>query len=398
VSSRVPLLAGVAALSFFAGITGIHLAYTLTYVLLALIIIAFLWTRAIARRIGVERTSPEGTYSVGEPFSERFTVHNRSLLWVPYCEVHDRSEIDGYAAGRACALGAGDSVAWTARGHFARRGRHRFGPLEARVGDPFGLFTRTVRLAARSEVTVYPELHPVGDIGPLWSGSGMGDMRRGRAVDVPPEASSVRDYDAHDGMSRIHWPSTARTGRLMSRTYDTRHSADILVILDLRSAIHAGRAPESSLEYAVSLAASIVHAVTRRGQAVGLITNDSAMSAFGAGRGEAQRMRLLDYLATARDDGAQPLAQLVGRHGDGWRGRGALVVITPDRDPAWVEALVDSGTRGQRHLAVFLETSSFGAGGAPMRIPASWRLAIDWWLVRRGDVLGSGERARAAGD
>jgi uncharacterized protein (DUF58 family) len=398
VSSRVPLLAGIAALSFFAGITGIHLAYTLTYVLLALLILAFIWTRAIARRIGVDRTSPTGSYSVGEPFSEHFTIHNRSLLWVPYCEVHDRSEIPGYAAGRACALGAGDSVSWTARGHFTSRGRHRFGPLEARIGDPFGLFSRTVRLAARNEVTVYPALHPLEDIGPLWSGDGAGDMRRGKAVDVAPEVASVRDYDPHDGMSRIHWASTARTGRLMSRTYDTRYSADLLVILDLRAGVHAGQAPESSLEYAVSIAASIVHAVARRGQAVGLITNDADMRAFGAGRGEAQRMRLLDYLATARDNGTAPLAHVVSRHGEGWRGRGGMVVISADRDPVWVEALVDSGTRGQRHLAVLLETASFGAPGAPMRIPAAWRLALDWWLVRRGDVLGSGERARAAGD
>jgi uncharacterized protein (DUF58 family) len=398
VSSRVPLIAGIAALSFFAGITGIHLAYTLTYVLLALLILAFIWTRAIARRISVERVSPEGSYSVGEPFRERFTVHNRSLWWVPYCEVHDRSELEGYAAGRACALGAGDSVSWTARGRFVRRGRHRFGPLEARVGDPFGLFSRTVRVAARSEVTVYPELHPLEDIGPMWSGTGAGDMRRGKPLDVAPEVSSVRDYDPNDGMSRIHWASTARTGRLMSRTYDTRHSADLLVILDLRAGIHAGEAPESSLEYAVSIAASIVHAIARRGQAVGLITNDAEMRGFGAGRGETQRLRLLDYLATAQANGSASLAQVVSRHGDGWRGRGGMVVVTADRDPAWVEALVDSSSRGQRHLAVLLETASFGASGPPMRIPAAWRLALDWWLVRRGDVLGSGERARAAGD
>lgn len=397
-NSRVPLIAGIAALSFFAGITGIHLAYTLTYVLLALLILAFLWTRGIARRISVERVSPKGTYSVGEAFSERFTVHNGSLFWVPYCEVHDRSDLDGYAAGRACALGAGDSVSWTARGHFTRRGRQHFGPLDARVGDPFGLFTRTVRVAAKSQVIVYPALHPLEDIGPLWSGNGAGDMRRGKAVDIPPEVSSVRNYDPHDGMSRIHWASTARTGRLMSRTYDTRHSADLLVILDLRAGVHAGSPPESSLEYAVSIAASIVNAVTRRGQAVGLITNDAEMHGFGAGRGEAQRMRLLDFLATARNDGQVPIAQMVSRHGDGWRGRGGMVVVTADRDPAWVEALVDAGSRGQRHLAILLETSSFGAPGPAMRIPAAWRLALDWWLVRRGDVLGSGERARAAGD
>ena len=397
-NARVPLIAGIAALSFFAGITGIHLAYTLTYVLLTLLIVAFIWARVISRRISVERESPHGFFTVGEPFRERFTVHNRSLLWVPYCEVHDRSGIDGYAAGRACALSAGDSVSWTARGTFLRRGRQRFGPLEARVGDPFGLFSRVITVGASAEVVVYPALHPIAELGPLWSGTGNGDLRRGRAVDVPPEVASVRDYDPHDGMSRIHWPSTARTGRLMSRTYDTRQSADILLILDLNARVHAGRAPDSSLEYAISIAASIVHGGIRRGQAVGLITNDAAMTGFGAGRGDTHRMRLLDYLATATDNGGTPLEHVVRRHGDGWRGRGGMVVITPDRTSGWVEALVDAGSRGQRHLAVMLEPVSFGAPGAPMRIPAAWRLALDWQLVRRGDVLGSGERARAAGD
>ena len=396
-SARVPLLAGIAALSFFAGITGIHLAYTLTYILLALILMAWGWTRVIARRVVIERESPSGFFSVGEPFRERFTVRNRSVLWVPWCEVHDRSGIDGYTAGRACALSAGDTVSWTARGTFTRRGRTHFGPLSARVGDPFGLFTRTLTMPGTHDVVVYPALHPMAELGPLWSGTGSGDMRRGRPVDVPPEVASVREYDTADGMSRIHWPSTARHGRLMSRTFDTRQSADILLVLDLNRHVHAGRSPESTLEYAVSMAASIVHAGIRRGQAVGLVTNDAHSTAFGAGRGETHRMRLLDYLATTDDTGYAPVAEVVRRHGDGWRGRGGMVVITPDRSPEWVEALVDASSRGQRHLAVMLEPASFGDGGPPVRIPAAWRLAIDWRVVRRGDVLGSGERARAAG-
>jgi hypothetical protein len=31
-----------------------------------------------------------------------------------------------------------------------------------------------------------------------------------------------------------------------------------------------------------------------------------------------------------------------------------------------------------------------------MRVLAAWRLAIDWWLVRRGDDLDIGRRSRAA--
>ena len=73
------------------------------------------------------------------------------------------------------------------------------------------------------------------------------------------------------------------------------------------------------------------------------------------------------------------------------------MVITANRDPGWVEALVDVATRGQRHLCIFVEPTSFGAPGPALRIPAAWRLALDWWVVRRGDVLGVGDRASEAG-
>jgi len=335
---------------------------------------------------------------MGEPFEEVFTVTNGSSLRLPYCEVYDRSEqLPGYLPGRAFSLGAGGSVTWTARGAFNRRGRHTFGPLEARLGDPFGLFPRRIRVAPATEVLVYPAIHSLIGIVPQWTGSGVADIRRGRPVDVPPDVSFIREYAPTDGLSRIHWRTTARTGRLMSRVFDTGQSADLMVILDLQRGIHAGRGPESSLEYAVSLAASVCHGALRRGQAVGLVANDRETTAFGAGRGEAQRLRILDYLAIAYDDGLRALAETVNRHGEAWRGRGGLIVITANRDPHWVEALVDTATRGQRHLCIFVEPTSFGAKGSAMRVPAAWRLALDWWVVRRGDVLGAGEQVHVAG-
>jgi len=394
-TARVPLIACVAVLAFFAGITAVRLAYALAYALVLVLIVAFIWSRTLARRVRVSRESPKGSYMMGEPFLETFTAENLSGLRLPYCEVYDRSEFPGYSPGRAFSLPAGGTVTWSARGAFTRRGRHRFGPLEARLGDPFGLFPRRIRIAPESEVLVYPAIHPLDEVTPLWSGSGVTDARRGRAVDVAPDVSSIRDYDPHDGLSRIHWASTARAGKLMSRVYDTRQSADLLVVLDLQRGVHVGRGPESTLEYAVSLAASVCHAGIRRGQAVGLVTNDRNGSSFGAGRGETQRLRILDFLALANDDGRNPLAEAIRRYGEGWRGRGGMVVITASRDQSWVETLVDSGSRGQRHLCVFVEPTSFGASGSALRVPAAWRLVLDWWLVRRGDVISAGDRVRA---
>ncbi|TMB91254.1 MAG: DUF58 domain-containing protein [Chloroflexi bacterium] len=396
-TARVPLLATIAVLAFFAGITGVRLAYTLAYVLVLLLIVAFFWSRSLARRVRVFRDSPKGSYMMGEQFEETFRVRNGSALRLPYCEVYDNTKLAGYSPGRAFALAASGSVTWKARGTFTRRGRHHFGPLEARLGDPFGLFPRRILVAPKSEVIVYPAIHPLQGIAPQWAGGNLADVRSGRPVDVPPDVSSIREHQPADGLSRIHWASTARTGRLMSRVFATGQSADILVMLDLQRRIHAGSGSESSLEYAMSLAASVCHSAIRQGQAVGLVTNDAKNTAFGAGRGETQRLRILEHLALAEDDGNLSLTNAIRRHGEGWRGRGGLVVITANRDPGWVEALVDVATRGQRHLCIFVEPTSFGAPGPALRIPAAWRLALDWWVVRRGDVLGVGDRASEAG-
>jgi uncharacterized protein (DUF58 family) len=397
VTARVPLIACVAVLAFFAGITGVRLAYTLAYVLVLLLVVAYIWSRLLARKLTVTRESPQGSFMMGEPFEETFTVKNGSGLRLPYCEVRDGTKLPGYSPGRAFALAAGGSVSWTARGVLNLRGVHRFGPLEARLGDPFGLFPRRIRVAPENEVVVYPAIHALLHTVPQWSGNGVAEAHRGQPVDVPPDVSTIRDYAPTDGLSRIHWPSTARTGRLISRTFDTGQSADLLVVLDLEHGIHAGSGIEASLEYAISICASVVHGAIRRGQAVGLVTNSRGAASFGAGRGEVQRLRLLDFLALATDDGIRSLSETISRHGDGWRGRGGMVVITANRSSEWVEALVDSATRGQRHLCIFIEPTSFGARGQALRIPAAWRLALDWWVVRRGDVLGSGERTTAAG-
>ena len=396
-TARVPLIACVAVLAFFAGITGIHLAYTLAYVLILLLAVAYIWSRLLARKLRVIRESPQGSFMMGEPFEETFTVKNLSSLRLPYCEVRDGTKLPGYAPGRAFSLAAGGSVTWTARGAFNLRGIHHFGPLEARLGDPFGLFPKRIRVAPENEVIVYPALHALLQVVPQWSGNGVAEAHRGQPVDVPPDVSTIRDYAPTDGLSRIHWASTARTGRLISRTFDTGQSADLLVVLDLQRGIHAGSGIESSVEYAVSICASVVHGAIRRGQAVGMVTNGKGGTGFGAGRGEVQRLRILDYLALATDDGVRSLAETITRHGEGWRGRGGMVVITANRSSEWVEALVDSATRGQRHLCIFVEPTSFGAKGQALRIPAAWRLALDWWVVRRGDVLGTGERASATG-
>jgi uncharacterized protein (DUF58 family) len=394
---RLPLVTALALLFFFAYITGIRLAYSLLYALILLFLVSYLWSRLAADNLVVERTSPEGQYQVGDRFEEHFTIENRSWIPVPLIELTDFSNLPGYNPGRVFSLKSRRTRRWTTRGQFKQRGLFTFGPIELRYGDPFGLFARTLRIAGSRSVVVYPVVRPVGALDALAPSTAGNEQLRGRVLDIPPNATTIREYVPTDSVKRIHWASSARLGRLMSRSFETREGGDAWIVLDLQSSVHVGEAPESTLEYAMSLAASITDAGLRRGGAIGLVTNDSRLSMIEAARGDQQRNKLFEHFTLAQADGTVPLATLLTSQRHQWRHRGGLIVITPSSDERWPAALLDLGIRGHRSLIVYLDPRGFGGTEPSLASVGRWRQALNWWIVRGADDLDTtGERPLAA--
>lgn len=353
-----------------------------------LMIVSFIWTRIVARRTRILQHEIHGSFIVGERFVQRFTVRNAAPLPVASCYLEAANPFSTVRPAALYSLLPGEAAEWSIEGSFERRGKFEAGTVRATVGDPFGLFSRIITSTASESITVYPRLHAMDDVlRPLFFSSGVQDVSSGMAADVPPEASGIREYDPTDGQSRIHWRSSAKWNRLMSRTYESHQPGDVVLILDLARGRDFGEAPESTLEYRVSIAASLAHAVLRRRQAVSLVANDRDLTVIPAARGETQRHRVFEYLANCAPTGREPLGQLIERNARRWRGRGGVVILTSDTDPDWVEKLLASGRSGQKHLCIYVEPSSFGGTVNPMRISPAWRAALDWWIVRRGDVL-----------
>ncbi len=394
---RLPLVTALALLLFFAYITGIRLAYSLLYALVLLIGVSYAWSRLVGENLHVERESPEGQFQVGDDFEEHFRVDNHSWVPIPFVELYDFSNLPGYHPGRVFALKGRKSRRWTSRGHFKQRGLFTFGPVELRYGDPFGLFNRTVRLSGMRSVVVYPALRPVGHLQALAPSSAGDEQQRGRLLDIPPNTTTIREYVPTDSVKRIHWASSARLGRLMSRSFETREGGDAWIVLDLQAGVHAGEAPESTLEYAISLAASIADAGLRRGTAIGLASNDRELSLMESARGDQQRNRLLEHFTLAQADGAVPLASLLAAQRERWRHRSGLIVITPSADEAWVRALLDLGLRGQRNLVVYLDPRGFGGTQPSLALAGRWQQALNWWVVRSGEDLQPSQERQVAG-
>src|SRR5690349_11740137 len=162
------------------------------------------------------------------------------------------------------------SVAYQVRSDV--RGRFEIGPMSVRVSDPFGLVElgRTFRTTVPLTVTPRTITLPQIPLGGAWTGSG--DNRPRAFATGSAEDVTVREYRRGDDLRRVHWRSSARVGELMVRREEQPWQSRATLFLDNRASAHRGQGIASSLEAAVSAAASIAVHLTRRGFAVRLVT------------------------------------------------------------------------------------------------------------------------------
>lgn len=391
--SKVALGGALALLLFFTYLTAIRPAYAFAYALCLMFVIAWLWPRLAVRGVKLSRRLDPGTPTVGEAFEESFEVRRRGWVPAPWVEVRDLSQVPDYQPGRVISL-SNDVVRWRARGVYRRRGWMAFGPTSLSVHEPFGLFAQDVKLNERTSVLVYPRVRQVPDLMTPSAQQVGTSPTLGAWADYPPETGGVRDYTTGDSFGRIHWPLSTKHNRLMSKTFEQPLTTDLWILLDLDRNVHWGEGEESTLEYAVSLAASMAAQVHSRGRQVGLIANDSRGTILEPHRAVRQDRLILDYLAVAQADGRTPLTHTLAWDRIRRLPRRAIAVITPSADPAWVRLLQSVRGRRSTMIVFYLDVASFGG---PDQNP-SFDLGqdVDLYVVRKGDDFARLVRTRDA--
>jgi uncharacterized protein (DUF58 family) len=152
------------------------------------------------------------------------------------------------------------------------RGKYEIGPLRVRVGDPFGLIELHRTFTKTASLVVIPATEPLPAIPLMGAWTGTGDNRprpfaSGGAADV-----TVRDYRVGDDLRRVHWRSTARVGTLMVRLEEQPWQSRCTLFIDNRARVHRGQGPHSSLERAVTAAASLAVHLSAQGFQVRLVS------------------------------------------------------------------------------------------------------------------------------
>lgn len=381
-SPPLRIVLGLLALSGIAfAVTGSALYAHLLYLWIGLILACGVWSAVILRGIEVRRRARTSRAQMGQVFEERFEVLNTGRLVRPWLEVWDLSSLPDSRGWRVLTmLGPHQSYRYIARTRLTTRGIFSLGPTELHSGDPFGLFPVRRVFPSTSALVVYPmtvEVRSFPSPPGLLPG---GEALRRRTHQVTPNAAGVREYAPGDPLNRIHWPSTARRDRLIVKEFELDPLAEVWIFVDAERAIHCAlpasppvpadevlwrpfrtvSLPPSTVEYAVTIAASVGQYFLRRGRAVGLASQCSAFTVLPPDRGGRQLRKILEALATVQADGDLPfpaLLQVQARH----LPRGSIVLlITPS---TWQEIALAAGNlarRGLRPVVVLLDAESFG--------------------------------------
>ncbi len=346
-------------------------------------------TVAAAHQVMPNRLRP------GMSGSVRLLLTNTGALRTRPLEVSEAPTAD-LTAGMRCLLpplkpGATATVGYPLGA--ARRGRFAVGPAAIRVTDPFGLWEDNRVIDSRTEVIVVPLVVPlVGMPSAVGSRSAAAGAAIAGTTGGDPDVG-IRPYQPGDDIRTVHWRASARRDDLMVRLREPVSHGGATVMLDYRAAAHRGIGPASSLETAVTLAASTSLHLLGGDYQLRLVGHTGAVIASGNDIADDILAGLADVDADMTGD-LQPAAV---------RAAGLVVAVLGDLDPAAAHLLVAGRSTASRGVALLLDTQEWdpahgpshpAAASAALLTAGGWRVVI----VRRGDDLAAVWRLACSGE
>lgn len=357
----------------------------LLYLSALLIAIAWLLTVFSLRGIKVDRQARSLRASMGDIFEEHFEVSNTSRIPKLWLEVANETTIPNATGSRVLTfLRAKQKRIYTSRTWLTSRGGFPLGPTRITSGDPFGIFRISRSYPATASLIVLPMLFPVSE---FLSPPGLlpgGKAIRRKSIDITPHAAGIREYVPGDPMKRIHWPTSIRRDQLMVKEFEQDPQAEVWLFLDTHKSAHVAKPGEnydtppiddllllrrrkvklspSTLEYSISITASLAHYFIEQRRAVGLVSAlGRAFTVIPAERSERQEAKILEELAFLQAESTYTLPGLVTAQMGQLPQGSSAILITP---MIWPELLlgVDSLLRRNlRPVVVLLMSHSFGS-------------------------------------
>jgi uncharacterized protein (DUF58 family) len=367
-----------------------------------------IWPRWLIQRLAVSRHGPQKAIE-GETVVFHVNVENGG--WLPrfMVELVDRLPFVGAAENDSNhadkLLGCISYVPGRGMRKFQvpllceKRGYYRLGPVSLASSFPLGLAeARKTSDHGVQSLTIYPKVFPILSM-PLFGAPSQ--IHRGGYL-LPEgsgaaEFSGLREYRRGDNPRHVHWPTTARLNELMVKEFEPLASACLCIALDLAKDANIGRGKQSTLEYAIRIAASVAGYACNQQMHSRLLAHGADPLRIASGKGDYHYQGILDALAVVEANGKTPYAQLLTQIAlDCVRGETVLLLLSepPMRSEATLQALSLLRAKGAYLFAVVFDRDSFSPAERPRAnlgnqalLAGLMDLDAHCVQIRRGDEL-----------
>lgn len=324
------------------------------------------------RALRLERiTSP--AVRLGEPVTVEITVWSERRIKRPLVTVEDGLPRRLVTSGETPSLPVAPSFDQPIRTRYTfrpmRRGRYRWSTLTVTGTDALGLVQhRKTYVTDPVELTVYPAPLPVlTELNPM-TGWGAADLDSGRIKGAGLEPRGVREYSEGDPLRYVHWRSSARTGRLMVKEFETGSGVTMLMILQRTEGTDVGNRESSTFEAMCGHALYLAGAYMRKGATIYFPNFES----FEAAREhpEARERAVRDVLTDIQPNSANTLAEDIDAARSSLKPGSTLVAFCAIQDAGLIDTL-SSLTEVQKIVLVY-DTSEYSTARlTDGRLPAA---------------------------
>jgi uncharacterized protein (DUF58 family) len=155
----------------------------------------------------------------------------------------------------------GESVSSTYTITPARRGVFQAGPVYLYGGDPFGFYKCWRRIDEYSRMIVLPSPFSFRFTNPASrSELALDEMATIAAGGDSTEFFGVREYVPGEPLKRVHWRSSARLGKLISKQFEMNVASSVSALLLVDGDMYRGTSVDNPLEYSITMIASLAYA------------------------------------------------------------------------------------------------------------------------------------------
>lgn len=287
------------AIGFAALNTGNNLLYLVLSMMLSMLSSSGILSELSVQRLQFTRRLPAEVVA-GQDVVVTLTLHN-PRKFIPVFGVFLEEDWPVRVSGEPCFftyLSPETQQSLVSRYRFATRGRICLPQVEVSTLFPFGLFRRSYYREVEDEVVVLPPIHSVrirNAAGVTREGS-LPRLRKGQG----DEFYELRLYQQGDDPRRIHWPTSARRGRLLFQELADLKRSRVLIRLTLSSLLPV----EQSYEEGIILVSSYAAAYLKVGFEVA-VEAPGVQLPFDSGEAHLRRIRRALALAPRADEAVE---------------------------------------------------------------------------------------------